>query len=118
MAAPLVAGAISALKMVKQYDTQEILWGDLLHSSNILGAFNLTSRPAELDFLRLQFRERKELADETEEDYSNDGRIDAGETVINRFLEESCHGSQKVICPRAAAHAGARRGAPHDGLRG
>ena len=82
MAAPLVAGAISALKMVKQYDTQEILWGDLLHSSNILGAFNLTSRPAELDFLRLQFRERKELADETEEDYSNDGRIDAGETVI------------------------------------
>lgn len=82
MAAPLVAGAISALKMVKQYDTQEILWGDLLHSSNILGAYNLTSRPAELDFLRLQFRERKELADETEEDYSDDGRIDAGETVI------------------------------------
>ena len=81
MAAPLVAGAISALKMVKQYDTQEILWGDLLHTDNIAQAYNLTNRPAELDLLRLQFRERKELADETEEDYSGDGRIDVGETV-------------------------------------
>ena len=81
MAAPLVAGAISALKMVKQYDTQEILWGDLLHTENIAQAYNLTNRPAELDLLRLQFRERKELTDETEEDYSGDGRIDVGETV-------------------------------------
>ena len=81
MAAPLVAGAISALKMVKQYDTQEILWGDLLHTENIAQAYNLTNRPAELDLLRLQYRERKELADETEEDYSGDGRIDVGETV-------------------------------------
>ena len=81
MASPLVAGAISALKMVKEYDTQEILWGDLLHSSNIAGAYNITERPASLDFLQLQFRDRKELEDETEEDYSNDGRVDAGETI-------------------------------------
>ena len=81
MAAPLVAGAISALKMVKQYDTQEILWGDLLHSSNIAGACAITQRPAELDFLKLQFRDRKELGEETEEDYSDDGRVDAGETI-------------------------------------
>ena len=81
MAAPLVAGAISALKMVKQYDTQEILWGDLLHSSNILGAYNLTSRPAELDIMKLQMFNRKELSEMDEDDYSGDHEIDAGETV-------------------------------------
>ena len=81
MAAPLVAGAISALKMVKQYDTQEILWGDLLHTDNIAQAYSLTNRPAELDLMKIMYRERKELSEETEEDYSNDGRIDAGETI-------------------------------------
>lgn len=81
MAAPLVAGAISALKMVKEYDTQEILWGDLTHTDNIAQAYNLTEKPAELDILRLMLRDRKELAEESDEDYSNDGRIDAGETV-------------------------------------
>ncbi len=81
MAAPLVAGAVSALKMVKQYDTQEILWGDLLHTDNIVQAYVITNRPAELDLMKIIYRERKELADETEEDYSNDGEIDAGETI-------------------------------------
>lgn len=81
MAAPLVAGAVSALKMVKDYDTQEILWGDLTHTDNIAQAYNLGEHPAELDITRLMLRERKELTDETEEDYSNDGLIDAGETV-------------------------------------
>ena len=81
MAAPLVAGAISALKMVKQYDTQEILWGDLLHTDNIAQAYAVTNRPAELDLMKIMYRERKELTDETEDDYSGDGEIDAGETV-------------------------------------
>ena len=81
MASPLVAGAISALKMVKNYDSQEILWGDLLHTDNIAQAYAVTNRPAELDLMKIMYRERKELADETEEDYSNDGEIDAGETV-------------------------------------
>ena len=81
MAAPLVAGAVSALKMVKEYDTQEILWGDLLHTNNMAEAYELTARPAELDLMKIMYRERKELTEETEEDYSGDGRIDAGETV-------------------------------------
>ena len=81
MAAPLVAGAISALKMVKNYDTQEILWGDLLHTDNIAQAYDVTNRPAELDIMKFMLRERKELVDETEEDYSGDNEIDAGETV-------------------------------------
>ncbi len=81
MASPLVAGAISALKMVKEYNSQEILWGDLLHTSNIAEAYAVAERPAELDLMQLQMRERKELGEETEEDYSGDHEIDAGETV-------------------------------------
>ena len=81
MAAPLVAGSISALMMVKQYSTQEILWGDLLHTDNIVGAYNLTSRPAELDMQKVELRERKELSNMTEEDYGGDNEVDAGETV-------------------------------------
>lgn len=84
MAAPLVAGAISALQMVKQYDTQEMLWGDLLHSADIAGAFNISERPAEVDMLRVQYNDREsaEPASGNDEDqYSADGEVDAGETI-------------------------------------
>lgn len=81
MATPLAAGAISALTMIKQYNTQEILWGDLLHTNNIAQAYNQTSRPAELDLIRVELRERKDLADITEDDYGSDNEVDAGETV-------------------------------------
>ena len=87
MAAPLVAGAISALTMVKDYTKdeglihQEILWGDLLHTDNIAQAYAVANRPAELDLMKIMYRERKELSEETEDDYSDDGEIDAGETI-------------------------------------
>ena len=81
MAAPLAAGAISALKMVKQYDRQEILWGDLLHTNNIAEAYSLTSRPAELDMQKIILRERKDLAELDEDDYGGDKEVDAGETI-------------------------------------
>ncbi len=86
MAAPLVAGAISALIMVKDYSKedglhQEILWGDLTHTDNIAQAYALDNRPAELDLVNMQFQNRKDLADETEDDYSGDHEIDAGEIV-------------------------------------
>ena len=80
MAAPLVAGAVSALKMVKQYDTQEVLWGDLLHTNDFLAAYNVTERPAELEVLGLQFDDRQELVN-GENHTESDGRIDAGETI-------------------------------------
>jgi len=60
MASPLVAGAISALQMVKLYDNQEILWGDLLHTNNIAEAYNVATRPAELDVMRVALRDRNE----------------------------------------------------------
>ena len=86
MAAPLVAGAISALTMVKDYSkddgiNQEILWGDLLHTNNIAEAYAVSNRPAELDLQKILFRDKEGATSETEEDYSNDGEIDAGETV-------------------------------------
>lgn len=84
MASPMVAGAISALMMVKQYDTQEILWGDLLHSTNIAGAYNIKDRPAELDLLRVSYNDREDGAPasgDDEEEYAADGEVDAGETI-------------------------------------
>lgn len=84
MAAPLVAGAISALQMVKQYDNQEILWGDLLHTSDFMAAFNVSNRPAELDVIGMQYNDRKELGEgetDSNELANDDGHIDAGETI-------------------------------------
>lgn len=81
MAAPLVAGGISALQMVKEYENQEILWGDLLHSASLIGAYDITERPAELTVLGMQFNDRQELTGDGEADYSNDGQFDAGETI-------------------------------------
>ncbi len=87
MAAPLAAGAISALTMVKDYMKeenllhQETLWGDLLHTEDIAEAYLVTNRPAELDLMKIQLQNRKDLADETEADYSGDNEIDAGEIV-------------------------------------
>ena len=81
MAVPLVAGGVSALQMVKEYENQEILWGDLLHTATLIGAYDITERPAELALLGMQFNDRKELTGDGEADYSNDGQFDAGETI-------------------------------------
>lgn len=100
MAAPLVAGAISALEMVKNYDSQEILWGDLTHSSTILEAYNIKQRPAELDFLGMQMRDRKELTDGEIDDNSyatNDGEADAGETLNIYPIIRTTFGAAKNI---------------------
>ena len=81
MASPLVAGAISALMMVKKYDSQERLWAELLHTNNILEAYELKELPADLDVVRIMLRQRKEFSDETEEAYSGNNEVKAGETV-------------------------------------
>jgi len=81
MASPLVAGAISALMMVKKYDSQEQLWADLLHTNNIAEAYALTEMPADLDVVRIMLRERKEFSDETEDAYTGNNVVKAGETI-------------------------------------
>lgn len=74
MSAPLVAGGISALQMVKEYNSQEMLWGDLIHSADFAAAYDITERPAELDLLAM------EICD-TIAGGNGDGIIDAGETI-------------------------------------
>ena len=81
MASPLVAGAISALMMVKQYDSQEQLWAELLHTNNIAEAYELTELPADLDVVRIMLRERKEFVDETEDAYIGNNEVKAGESI-------------------------------------
>ena len=74
MSAPLLAGAISVLKMVKEYDTQEILWGDIIHSATIAKAYDVTERPAFLELVTLQW-------DDSQDGGNGDGQPDAGETM-------------------------------------
>ena len=74
MAAPLLAGAISALQMVKEYDTQEILWGDIIHSATIAKAYDVTERPAIIELVTLQW-------DDSQDGGNGDGKPDAGETM-------------------------------------
>ena len=81
MASPLVAGAISALMMVKKYDNYQQLWGDLLHTDNIWQAYQMKERPANLELVRVMMRERKNFTDETEDAYSGYYEAHAGESV-------------------------------------
>ena len=74
MASPLLAGAISVLQMVKEYDTQEILWGDIIHSTTIAKAYDITERPAVLELVTLQW-------DDSQDGGNSDGQPDAGETL-------------------------------------
>ena len=74
MATPLLAGGISALQMVKDYGTQEILWGDIIHSETIAKAYDITERPAMLELVSF------ELDDKTDGG-NGDGQPDAGETL-------------------------------------
>lgn len=75
MSAPLVSGAISSLKMIKSYDNQEILWGDLIYSTDFASAFNVSERPAMLDLVSISL-------DDTTEGGNGDGMPDAGETIL------------------------------------
>ena len=74
MSAPLVAGGVSALKMVKEYNSQEIMWGDLIHSADFAAAYDIAERPAELDLLSIEVCDTLNGGD-------GDGLIDAGETI-------------------------------------
>ena len=74
MATPLLAGGISALMMVKDYNTQEILWGDIIHSTNISKAYNIFERPSMLELVSLEW-------DDCQDGGNGDGQPDAGETL-------------------------------------
>lgn len=79
MACPLAAGAISRLLMHKEYDSWEILFGDLIHAHkgnmDIFAAYNVKyeDRKPALSMVTYQ------IADSVDGD--NDARLDAGETI-------------------------------------
>lgn len=80
MSCPLVAGAISALLQRKQYDSKEILFGDLILSSNggvldIASAYNIgdNDRKPKIGVISIKIDDEK---------YGDgDGNYDAGETL-------------------------------------
>ena len=77
MAAPLVAGGISALLHAKPYASQEMLWGDLINTAgnhvNFKACYDAGEAPAQLDFVCMELNDT----------ISGDGdyRPDAGETI-------------------------------------
>ncbi len=79
MACPLVAGGISLLLDKKPYQTQEMLWGDLINYSNefqpvnLLAVYNAGPAPAQLSTVAI------EINDTTYGD--SDYRADAGERI-------------------------------------
>lgn len=104
MAAPLVAGAISALQMVKQYDTQETLWCDLLHSDDIVGAYNLSARTAELDIMRIEMKDRNvQSKEEKDGTYTTFYDVNVGETVNIYPVIRSTFGKATHIKMRLSA---------------
>lgn len=77
MAAPLVAGGISALLHAKTYASQEMLWGDLINTAgnhvNFKACFDAGDAPAQLQFVTFEMNDT--IAGD------GDYRPDAGETI-------------------------------------
>ena len=89
MASPLVAGAISALLMLKNYDSRERLLAELLHTNNIAEAFYLKDLPIDLDIVKVLVGERADFTEEGKDDFSSIKEVHAGET-ISLYPEVRC----------------------------
>lgn len=81
MACPLAAGAISRLLMHKEYDSWEILFGDLIHTRtngmgniDINAAYDITDEDRKPTLSMVTYHLTDTLGD-------NDGRTDAGDTL-------------------------------------
>ena len=81
MACPLAAGAISRLLMHKEYDSWEILFGDLIHTRtngtgniDMKAAYDITDADRKPTLSLVTYYLTDSLGD-------NDGRADAGETI-------------------------------------
>lgn len=103
MACPFAAGAISRLLQVKEYDSKEVLFGDLIHAS---GDGNLDVHTAYF----ITDEDRKptlELISYTIDDSEfgdGDGRLDAGETVdIYPIIKNSWGQASNIVCSIALA---------------
>ena len=77
MSAPLLAGAISALQMVKQYPSKDVLFGDLIHLKADFEKIysNDTPRMPKIDLASLN------VDDNVEGNTNIDGQADVNETI-------------------------------------
>jgi subtilisin family serine protease len=77
MSAPLLAGAISALQMVKDYPSKDVLWGDLIHLEADFAKLysDDTPRTPKLEVVALN------IDDDVNSNTNIDGEVDAGETI-------------------------------------
>lgn len=77
MSAPLLAGAISALQMVKDYPSKDVLFGDLIHLKADFAAIysDDTPRTPKIDLVSL------ESDDNVVGNTNIDGQVDVGETI-------------------------------------
>lgn len=103
MACPLAAGAISHLLNLKEYDSKEILFGDLIHASgdgnlNIYAAYLMDDSDRQPSLELVSYR----IDDSVYGD--GDGRLDAGETVdIYPIIRNSWGQAQNIKCSIALA---------------
>ena len=78
MATPMAAGAISRLLQCKEYDSWELLFGDLIHTSkgnmDIFAAYNITDKDRKPNLRQVTYYLTDTLGD-------NDSRADAGDTI-------------------------------------
>lgn len=77
MSAPLLAGAISALQMVKDYPSKDVLFGDLIHLKADFGKIysDNTPRMPKIDLISL------DPDDNVKGNNNIDGQVDVGETI-------------------------------------
>lgn len=82
MATPLAAGAISRLLETKEYSSKELLFGDLIATSNtdskimdVMAAYNLTDADRHPSLMLVSYVMKDSIGGD------NDGRFDAGETI-------------------------------------
>lgn len=77
MSAPLLAGAISALQMVKDYPSKEVLFGDIIYFKvNFEKIYNDDEpRTPKIDLVSLN------IDDNVEGNTNIDGQVDVGETI-------------------------------------
>lgn len=78
MSTPLFAGAVSALLMVKDYPSRDVLYGDLIHLKADFAKIysDETPRAPKIDLLALN------VDDNVEGNNNIDGQVDVGETVL------------------------------------
>lgn len=78
MSTPLFAGAVSALQMVKDYPSKDVLYGDLIHLKADFAKIysDDTPRMPKIDLVSLS------VDDNVEGNNNIDGQVDVGETIL------------------------------------